>query len=400
MWNYLRSALAGIKRLGPDIAKVVLVSTALALGTVVFTPLLKVGSDFVRLQAHRLDVLYRPHHLWVYLALIAIPAFFILFCEFLPKLWRSLRLGLVELQFWTWTLACSALIVLFEWHHVMSGLLVLIAAGYLSSALSQLSHTSTAHPKQDTYETDPDLPLLENGKDLLGRDEIINYIADTIIRERPSVIALTGNYGAGKTSALNLAIGKLRKLDSEQRPIIVKFSPWLPENSTGLVLSLFSSIMAEIRRDYIVSGLSQSFVQYARVLLNVIPKGEALKELFKDASQDGRIKSLVDYIAKMPRRILVVLDDLDRMQARELETIFKILRGSEELSRVTFVCCFDIGELASILKTTRKFQETDKFIEKFFQTRVALPPIDSTTLKELFQAKMVRIREKYQERTS
>ena len=93
----------------------------------------------------------------------------------------------------------------------------------------------------------------------------------------------------------------------------------------------------------------------------------------------------------------MVLDDLDRMQPKELEVVFKILRGSEELSSVTFICSFDESELASILRSTRRYQNTTKFIKKFFQITVTIPKIDASKLKEFFQTEMSRIRSRAEE---
>jgi predicted KAP-like P-loop ATPase len=141
-----------------------------------------------------------------------------------------------------------------------------------------------------------------------------------------------------------------------------------------------------------IPGLTQGARRYGRVLLAAVPKAEAVKELFSDLSQEERIKSLTAEIAKMPRRIIVALDNLDRMEAKELETVFKILRGAEEFSSVTFLCCFDSRELSRILKSSRRFQNTRVFIEKFFQITVALPPIDRAKLKQLFEDEMSRIK--------
>src|SRR5206468_1189744 len=113
--------------------------------------------------------------------------------------------------------------------------------------------------------------------------------------------------------------------------------------------------------EYAMPGLTQGIKLYARALMGVVPKAKALEEFVKEPSQHERTHSLAQQVARMPRRIVVILDDLDRMQARELETVFKILRGSENLSSVTFICSFDHKELSSILRSTRRFQNTRKF---------------------------------------
>src|SRR6185437_9927563 len=101
--------------------------------------------------------------------------------------------------------------------------------------------------------------------------------------------------GDGKTSILNLTVGELKKRDIDQRPIIVRFSPWLPGNSNALVMSLLTSITAEIRRDYVVPGLSKSALQYGKTVLNMIPKAALIKDLLADMSQQESIKQLTKF---------------------------------------------------------------------------------------------------------
>jgi len=72
-----------------------------------------------------------------------------------------------------------------------------------------------------------DLPVPEDGQDLLGRAETIDALDAKILLESPPIIAITSDYGYGKTSFLNLLLGRLRKLDDQARPIILKFNPWL-----------------------------------------------------------------------------------------------------------------------------------------------------------------------------
>jgi len=312
------------------------------------------------------------------------------------KLWWSLRLGLVSIEYWVWILALSLFFILIDLGHLYLAFGSVIAAETVFCVLQRIYPEFPSAGEPD-YIMDPDLPVAENGKDLLDRADIINQLSSLIIRERPSVIALTGGYGDGKTSLLNLTIGQLRKRDLDQRPIIVKFSPWLPGNSSALVMSMLTSISAEIRNEYIVPGLSNGVLQYGKALLGMIPKAASFKDLFSEASQQEKIRQLTRYIARMPRRILVVLDDLDRMQPKELEVVFKILRGSEELSSVTFICSFDESELASILRSTRRYQNTTKFIKKFFQITVTIPKIDASKLKEFFQTEMSRIRSRAEE---
>src|SRR5208282_2343670 len=159
----------------------------------------------------------------------------------------------------------------------------------------------------------------------------------------------------------------------------------------ALVLSLLNSIVSEVKSKFIVPGLSADAARYARALLSAIPWTERLKDVISEPSQEGRIDALVNRVAKIRNRVLVVLDDLDRVEAEELETVFKILRGSDRLSNVTFLCVFDKKEVAIVLKKTRPQQETPTFIEKFFPLEFHLPEIASAELQSFFSEGLARV---------
>jgi len=57
-------------------------------------------------------------------------------------------------------------------------------------------------------------------------------------------------------------------------------------------------------------------------LLSAIPKAEWLKGFIADPSAGAANRRVGCHIARTHRRVLVVLDDLDRMEAKELETVF------------------------------------------------------------------------------
>jgi KAP family P-loop domain len=156
-----------------------------------------------------------------------------------------------------------------------------------------------------------------------------------------------------------------------------------------------NSIVTGIRDAIVVPGLRGDATRYARTLLSVIPKADRLKDFFAEPSQEYRIAALVNRIARTRRRVLVILDDLDRMQSDEVETVFKLLRGSDTLSNITFLCSFSTEELTLILKTTRPSQDTRAFIEKFFSVEFPLPKIDSTELRDLLSRKIASLVRRY-----
>jgi hypothetical protein len=324
--------------------------------------------------------------------------FSLLLIAFLTKLpskvWRSLGLGLIPISSWVWVLSVAAAWVAYENGHIR------VSGGSIALAVVVTVGTSLINRRPASITTlsapglsEPDLPVIEGGEDLLGRQALMESLVSMILLDPPAIIAVTGKYGEGKTSFLNLTVGELKKSEEIEVPIIVRFSPWLAADSDVLVLSLLKSIVDEIKRNLIVPGLSGDATRYARTLLSVVPWTEKLKDLVVAPSQEARIDGLVKHISRVRRRVLVVLDDLDRMEGKELETVLKLLRGSDRLSNITFLCAFDKAEVVLILETTRPLQKASIFIEKFFPVEFRLPAIDSAQLREFFSQRMTRVLE-------
>lgn len=311
------------------------------------------------------------------------------------KLWRSFQLGLLPISISTWIVCIALFWLLVGLHHPIVGTSILVACA-LVSFLINIFVKHPQKPQGDALEyTDPDLPVPENGQDLLGLGDLIDRLVGMIVLERPLTIAVTGPYGHGKTSFVNLAVGRVRSLEEEDRPIIVRFSPWLAADPNALILSLLSSIVVEMEKVYFIPGLKRDTFDYARSLLSAIPKLHLPKQILSESSQEDHIARLASRISATQRRILVVLDDLDRLQSTELETVFKILRASDAFMNLTFVCCFDRTELVSILQVTRPHQNINTFIEKFFQSAIRLPAIDSLRLRDFFASEVRPILHRY-----
>jgi hypothetical protein len=339
---------------------------------------------------------YLPPHSFAEALLVLVSLLLMCVILALPrKWWRSLRLGLVGVPYWAWVLSVAASWISLDAHRPRVAAAILTGAAILTVVVKSIARYSLKTEQSVSPLVDPDLPVPENGEDLLGRRGAIEDLISKILIDRPMLIAVTGSYGEGKTSFLNLTVGELKKIDEADLPIIVRFSPWLAGDSNALVLSLLNSIVAEIKAKYVVPGLSRDAARYARILLSVIPKAERLKGVISEPSQEERIIALADRISKTDRRVLVVVDDLDRTEARELETVLKLLRGSEKLSNFTFLCAFDKTEVAKILSSTRPTQDTATFVEKFFQLQVPLPKVDSSLLQHFFSQRMLGVLHRY-----
>ena len=92
-----------------------------------------------------------------------------------------------------------------------------------------------------------DAPILSKSDDRLSRAALAERIAcdlSTIRSDRSVVIGLSGPWGSGKTSFLNMIEQYLKYEMSSSCIPFIRFNPWLIENEDALL----SELLAEIRR--------------------------------------------------------------------------------------------------------------------------------------------------------
>src|SRR5262249_49487923 len=150
------------------------------------------------------------------------------------------------------------------------------------------------------------------------------------------------------------------------RAIVVSFSAWLPGSESTFAIDLFRNIAAECGKYIHVPQLRKRTLAFARTVSGSVGFLAGLKELFPAPSQHDELLELHDTFARFPVPIVVLLDEIDRMQKDELLVLLKILRGAPSFPNVTFVCAF------SSEKVREELGKSSEELEKFFPVSIKL----------------------------
>jgi hypothetical protein len=238
----------------------------------------------------------------------------------------------------------------------------------------------TSAPIEERWQASPsDDPIGDWSQDLVGRTAVVELLAHHAFRLRTPIVALKGGLGDGKTSVLNL----LRKA-VEGQAIVVSFSAWLPGSVSSLASDLLEDIAKECDKHVRIPQLRKQALAYARMLSGSVPYLGGLKEILKSQSQREELRDLREAFSRVPKPILVLLDEIDRMQKDELLVLLKILRGASSIPNVTFVCAFSEEEIKNEL--SKDGGMSYDYLEKFFPVSIAVSAPDSDMLGACFQA--------------
>ncbi|MFZ3331857.1 MAG: P-loop NTPase fold protein, partial [Candidatus Acidiferrales bacterium] len=223
-----------------------------------------------------------------------------------------------------------------------------------------------------------DDPITEWQDDIVGRAAVVETLAEHALRFDTPVVALNGEFGDGKSSVLNLLKKSLKR-----QAIVISFNAWLPGSEATLATDLFINIATECKQHFYVPQLRKETLAYARTLTRSVSFLAGLRELLPTQSQWEDIQELRQSFSRLPRRIVVLLDEIDRMQRDELLVLLKILRGASSIPNVTFVCAFSDKWIRAELE--KEVSVARDYLDKFFPVSVNLPAPDPDMIGRCFK---------------
>ena len=240
-----------------------------------------------------------------------------------------------------------------------------------------------------------DNPIKDISADLLDRKNSAEKFAKHIFSfnyKDGLVIGICGEWGAGKTSYINLMKPELQK-----NSIVIDFNPWMFSDSYNLVSLFFTEMAAQIK-DYnnntnLIKALDNlgdffsslraiplvgEYIGILGKLLNIFAK----KKKGENSLQKQR-SNLIKELKKIEKPIVVILDDIDRLSSDELESILKLVRLTGRFPNIIYLLSFDKERVINTLNN--KNIDGESYLEKIIQIPFDIPKVSRELLeKHLF----------------
>ncbi len=265
--------------------------------------------------------------------------------------------------------------------------------------------------------TDEPIQGTPESPDLLKRERFASQIAESILslpKESGFVMSLEGPWGYGKTSILNMVARHYDQLPEDNRPIICSFNPWMVVNADTLVQSFLVQLAAAIGlTDNVKSGAkaAKELLSYSSVFtaLKFIPGAEPWASIVKSVLEtagtasekisdlkklniEQQRSSVVTALGELDRRIVVFVDDLDRLPPSEVFAMVRLVKAVGDFPGVVYLLCFEPGYVQETLKS-HGIESAGEYLDKVVQTRLTLPQISKDDLAAILNHELDKLPE-------
>ncbi len=300
----------------------------------------------------------------------------------------------------------------------------------------------------------PERPIESEEEDFLWRKVFSNDLWKALLNwkeDESLVLGIYGKWGSWKTSIINLAKKYIKSSSKDNKPTIIEFNPWAFSDSNNLgnnfflelakqldmkgfgekdkeianklayywailnfvpsevtipgfvnvVLAVFTVIsfsvpfwFANIVIDFIwyIFGAILLLVNLSKGILwsfiNLFEK----RSVYKQKSITQLKEEIKQELASRDRKLLIVIDDIDRLNKSEIHEIFRLVRVNADFPNTIYLLSFDREIIEANLEESPWISWKD-YLEKIVQVNLDVPYVNKNKIDKFLFKELDRILE-------
>ncbi len=254
----------------------------------------------------------------------------------------------------------------------------------------------------------PDRPLEDPKDDRFGYAPFAESLAKGICGYRGKdglVLALHGPWGSGKSTVLNFVKHDIEQRPEGDRPVVITFNPWWFTGDDDLARACLGHFQDALSKSKlkVLKSVAMKVAEYAEVVGGMADltglTGGAGGKIGEHIAKRGRESSkgvpalkaeISGLLVKADKRILVLVDDIDRLTPGETRQIFTVVKALADFPNVLYLLAFDRAVAVRAIE-----QQTglpgDRFLEKILQVPFEMPVVDRTVLRREAYAQLQKL---------
>ena len=253
------------------------------------------------------------------------------------------------------------------------------------------------------YYTDRAISGIED--DLLGRASFAGQLGKSIYEYKGNesiVIGLYGEWGCGKTSVANMALQTVESLakSDKKKLIVLRFSPWNYSNQDNLISQFLSLLSNRIKgeRGKLLNEVGDALKKYSDAfeIASLIPvmgsivavggktASKTLGELLSKRSDLDSAKNDLDRaLTKAKQKIVVLIDDIDRLTNPQIRDIIQLVKQVGDLPNIMYILAMDRDVVGRALSDVHGI-DGNVYLEKIIQISFEIPALNKSTVQNIF----------------
>lgn len=218
-----------------------------------------------------------------------------------------------------------------------------------------------------------DCPITKEDDDIFNLKDKIRKIVSIIKdsdKNKTWSLAVTAQWGIGKTSFINCIVNQLEK--EKYKIEVLVFNPRTSKSVATIqedfftqftcILSKYDSRCSHVIKDYMSAlqlidnrGLVEKAIHFYRVW-NKVDLKESIKQTLK----------------RIPKKVLVVIDDFDRLSKDEILEVLKLIDSNAAFPNIFFMTAYDKKQVNKYFGDIGNAEDAC-FVDKFFNLEFAIP---------------------------
>lgn len=316
---------------------------------------------FGELFFYVLSIVYdkKLYYFWLVLLFVLFISVFKYLIWFVEKVQSSKRWDIILSIF------ISILLLLFLNRNILIKIIsnnilaILIILVFLIFIIGYVKYFTEKEKKKEEKEKDEkeeayflsDEPIQNNKEeDILGfKDDAGNFAKQVLNGDSSNslVFGIDAPWGSGKSSYLYFC-KKYWKENNKNDVIIFEFNPLRFGKSSDIFEMFTRELLKKIDENYFNPEASFEFKRYIKLISNINfgPFGISFP-FSNNTNSEKAFENMEEYLKNFNKKIIVLIDDLDRIPLEKVKIIIDIVKKSFVLPNIAYVLCYDTENINS-----------------------------------------------------
>lgn len=214
--------------------------------------------------------------------------------------------------------------------------------------------------------------------DLLGYDKRAEKFAQRVLNRGSLdslVFGIDAPWGIGKSTFINFCKRYWEKNDI--KPVIIyTFNPLRYETRDKLIEKFVDGLVRSIQKELFLPEIRPLLSKYLSFFRknkwNISFHGLNVELLSRAYTADEALEDLKDVLKRIDKKIIVIVDDLDRVNFSSIKDVLFVINKSFTLPNLTYVLCYDTENINALERERPEAEKVSEFFEKFVNVKIGL----------------------------